>query len=320
VKLTSWTFAVPAALLIGAGAPTTGSAAGNGGTTAMHAESGMEQPAVTASATVQAFFVTDLYAKDSGYVSRVSADIGDHVNEGQVLAVIDDPETQAQYEKVLAGVQQAKAALDVARRQYIGLQADRTLQLLTLRRQKELFAGKAATPQALDEANAKEQAAEANTETGQANIALAQANLQAAEAESQRLQALLQYTRIVAPFTGVVTRRLVNPGDLVQAATGTRTSPLFTVQQLDPVRVFADVPEASVADFRPGRTATVTLYDAPGQVTHGVITRIANALDPATRTMRIEIDLPNHDGRLLPGMYAQVTLEPLAVVTNAPKH
>jgi multidrug efflux pump subunit AcrA (membrane-fusion protein) len=289
VKLASWTFAVPAALLIGAGAPTTVSAAGNGGTTAMHADPGVEQSeAVTAPATVQAFFVTDLYAKDSGYVSRVSADIGDHVNEGQVLAVIDDPETQAQYDRVLAGVQQAKAALDVARRQYIGLQADRTLQLLTLRRQKELFAGKAATPQTLDEANAREQAAEANAETGQANIALAQANLQAAEAESRRLQALVQYTRIVAPFTGVVTRRLVNPGDLVQAAIGTRTSPLFTVQQLDPVRVFADVPEATVADFRPGRTATVKLYEAPGQVTHGVITRIASALDPATRTMRIE--------------------------------
>jgi multidrug efflux pump subunit AcrA (membrane-fusion protein) len=287
----------------------------------MHADLGVEQPAaITASASVQAFFTTDLYAKDTGYVSRVDADIGDHVQDGQVLAEIEDPETQAQYERVLAGVQQAKAALDVVKRQFIGLQADRTLQLLTLKRQKELFAGKAATAQALDEANAKEEASHANAETGRANIALAQANLQAAEAESQRLHALLQYTRVVAPFTGVVTKRLVNPGDLVQAATGTRTAPLFTVQQLDQVRVFADVPEASAIDIHPGRSATVELYEAPEHVVHGVVTRVASAIDPATRTMRVEIDLPNHDQILLPGMYAQVTLGPAAVVTNAPKY
>jgi multidrug efflux pump subunit AcrA (membrane-fusion protein) len=124
----------------------------------------------------------------------------------------------------------------------------------------------------------------------------------------------------VAPFTGVVTRRLVNPGDLVQAATGTRTVPLFTVQQLDTVRIFADVPEASAVDIRPGWTAAVKLYEAPERVVNGAVTRVASALDPATRTMRVEIDLPNRDETLLPGMYAQVTLGPIAVATNAPKH
>jgi multidrug efflux pump subunit AcrA (membrane-fusion protein) len=316
----SWTFAMPAALLISAGAPPSMEPpVSTGSPTVMHADPGGEQPStVTAPASVEAFFTTDLYAKDSGYVSRLNADIGDHVQEGQLLAVIEDPETHAQYDRALAGVQQAKAALEVAKRQLIGLQADRTLQLLTFRRQKELFAGKAATAQALDEANAKDQASEANAETGKAKIASAEADLQAAEAESQRLQALLQYTRIAAPFTGVVTRRLVNPGDLVQAATGTRTVPLFTVQQLNTVRVFADVPEASAVDIRPGWTAAVKLDETPGQVVHGAVTRVASALDSATRTMRVEIDLPNRDEKLLPGMYAQVTLEPIAVVTNAP--
>ena len=259
-------------------------------------------------ATVQAFFVTDLYAKDSGYISQVSNDIGDHVKKGQVLAVIEDPELQAQFDTAQAAVLQAKAALEVAKRQLSSMQADLVLQQVTLKRQKELFAGKAATAQSLDEAQSKEGVSKANLETGKAKIILADANLRAADAEVQRLQALLQYDKVVAPFDGVVTRRLVNPGDLVQAATATRTTPLFTVQELDLVRVFADVPEANVAGIRPGQAAEITLY-GNAAVTRGTVTRIAKALDPGTRTMRVEIDLPNPDEKLLPGMYAQVTLE-----------
>jgi len=187
------------------------------------------------------------------------------------------------------------------------------LQHVTVRRQRELFAGKAATAQALDDANGKEQASQANTETGRARIAAAQADLQVAEAEAQRLKALVGYDTITAPFNGVVTRRLVNPGDLVQTATSTRGAPLFTVQELDMVRVFADVPEEGAANIRPGRPATVTLYQAGRLAVHGTVTRVASAFDPATRTMRIEIDLPNPDLTLLPGMYAQVIFEPEAV-------
>src|SRR6202022_853069 len=108
----------------------------------------------------------------------------------------------------------------------------------------------ASTAQALDEAQAKQGVSTANVETGKAKIALAEADLQAAKAEEDRLRGLLQYDKIVAPFDGVVTRRLVNPGDLVQAATSTRTAPLFSLQELDTVRVFADVPEASAAGIR----------------------------------------------------------------------
>jgi multidrug efflux pump subunit AcrA (membrane-fusion protein) len=265
---------------------------------------------VVVPATLQAFFVTDLYAKASGYVSQINNDIGDHVKKGQVLAVIEDPELQAQFEKAQAAVQQAKAALEVAKRRLAGMQADLTLQQVTLKRQEELFAGKAATAQALDEAKAKEDVSSANVETGKAQITSAEADLQVAKAEAARVQALLQYDKIVAPFDGVVTQRRVNPGDLVQWATSTRTGPLLTCQQLDVVRVFADVPEASAAGIRPGLPAEVKLYGPAGVTVHGTVTRIATALDPATRTMRVEIDLPNPDEQLLPGMYAQVTLGP----------
>ena len=259
-------------------------------------------------ASIQAFFVTDLYAKVSGYVSQVNSDIGDHVREGQALAVIANPELQAEFDKAQAAVQQATAAVEVAKRQITGMQADLALQEATLRRQKELFAGKAATAQMLDEAQAKQGVSAANLEIGKARFAAAEADLQFAKAEAERVQALLQYRIIVAPFDGVVTRRLVNPGDLVQAAVSTRTTPLFTIQQIDTVRVLADVPETSAMGIRRGLATEVTLYGASGITIHGSVTRIAAALDPATRTMRVEIDLPNPDGTLRPGMYAQVTL------------
>jgi multidrug efflux pump subunit AcrA (membrane-fusion protein) len=266
-------------------------------------------PTVVVPASIQAFFVTDLYAKDSGYISQVNYDIGDHVKKGQVLAVIEDPELKAQFDRAEAAVEQAKAALEVAERQLAGMQADLVLQQVTVKRQKELFAGKAATAQTLDEAQAKEGVSSAVVETGKAKIASAEADLRAAKAEAERLQALLQYDHVTAPFDGVITRRTVNPGDLVQAATATRpAAPLFTCQKIDVVRVFAEVPEVNAAGIRAGWPAEVRSFGSGGQTVNGSVTRTSNALDPTTRTMRVEIDLPNPDETLLPGMYAQVTL------------
>ncbi len=266
--------------------------------------------AITLPATIQAFFVTDLYAKNSGFVSQVNNDLGDHVKKGQVLAVISEPELQAQFDKAQAAIQQTQAALEVSKRQLIGMQADLALQQVTLKRQHELFAGRATTAQSLDEARAKEGVSSATVETGKAKVKLAEADYAAARAESARLQALLEYDKIVAPFDCVVTRRLVNPGDLVQAATATRGSPLFTCQEIDVVRVFADAPEAAAAAIRTGLPVEINLSGPAARTIQGQVTRVASALDSATRTMRIEIDVPNPDGKLLPGMYAQVTLTP----------
>jgi len=142
----------------------------------------------------------------------------------------------------------------------------------------------------------------------QANGAVASANADVAAAEVQKVQALMSYTVIAAPFDGVVTRRQVSPGDLVQAVTASRTMPLFTVQQIDKVRVFCDLPEASAAGVRVGDRVEVKLYSSAGPPIQGAVTRIATAVNPATRTMRTEIDLPNPGHLLRPGMYAQVTL------------
>lgn len=271
-------------------------------------EEGQPLETVVVPGTIQAFFVTDLYAKNAGYVSQINYDIGDHVKKGEVLAVIENPELQAQFKRAQAAVVQAEAALDVAKRQLAGMEADLVLQRVTLERQKELFAGKAATAQTLDEARAREGVAGAAVETGKAKINLADADLQAAKAEADRLQALVQYDKIVAPFDGVVTRRLINLGDLVQSATATRTAPLFTCQKIDVVRVIADAPEARAAAIHPGTQAQVRLFDVSKTMIQGAVTRVATALDPATRTMRVEIDFPNSDEKLQPGVYVRVTL------------
>ncbi len=272
-----------------------------------------------APATVQAFFSTDLYAKDSGYVSHVDADIGDHVKTGQVLAVIDDPELQMQFVRAEVAVQQSSAALEVAKRRMVGMEADLALQRVTLKRQEQLFTSKVNSNQQLDEQRAKEGVSSSAVDVGRADIVLAEANLKAATADLNRIQTLLQYTKIVAPFDGVVTRRFINPGELVQSATSSRpATPLFTCQQLNVVRVFAEVPEASATTIRQGWPAQVRLYGPTGQTINGTVTRIASALDPATRTMRVEIDLTNDDERLLPGMYAQVSFGPAPVATKAP--
>lgn len=291
---------------------------------------------VVVTASVEAFESTDLYAKDAGFLTEVKADIGDHVKQGQVLAVIDDPELLKQVDSAKAtlaarremaraaeaAVEQSRKALDVVRSQQAGYAADLGLAEATLKRQEELFGSKAITNQQLDEARAhtevaraqagvagaKVAGAEADVTAAQANLAVATAQIAVAEAEAARLETLLQYTKVTAPFDGVITRRMVNRGDLVQSGTSNRGTPLFTCQRIDTVRVFCDVPEVNAVGIEPGVAATVKLFGLNNQVINGKVTRVGTALSAATRTMRAEVDLPNPDEKLRPGMFAQVTL------------
>jgi multidrug efflux pump subunit AcrA (membrane-fusion protein) len=308
------------------------------------------QPAtIVVPGSVAAFYVADLYAKDSGYLSEVKADIGDHVKKGDVLAMIDDPELLQQLkgaEALLAAkeqlaaaseasVQQAKASLEVARSQVAALEAERELAESTLKRQEALFQDKAATSQQIDETRAKARVTAAAADVGRAKITSAEADLRAAEAgravaaaqvnvaaaDAERTRTLVGYTKVVAPFDGVITRRIANVGDLVQNASTGRPMPLFTCQKLDVVRISCDVPDAAATAVRAGTKADVRLSSsnaaaAPAAIA-AAVTRVAVALDPATRTMRAEIDLPNPGEKLRPGMYAQVVLFPQSEPTVA---
>ncbi|HEY3242258.1 MAG TPA: efflux RND transporter periplasmic adaptor subunit [Phycisphaerae bacterium] len=287
-------------------------------------------------ATLQAYEQADLYAKTSGYISEVRVDIGDRVQAGDVLAVIDVPEmareleeTQAQHAAKRAAlaaaeahVVQAQKMLEVARSQLQRYRADLALKEATAGRREELFAGKAIPQEQLDEARSqleiaraefgiaesKIAAAEADVSGAEAARAVANAEIEVAAARIARTQTLMQYAQIVAPFDGVVTQRTVDRGALVQSATSSRTMPLFTVQRIDVLRVFIEVPESDVAHVQPGSVAKIKPYGWTDAELEGSVARIASSLNPGTRTMRTEIDLPNPDGRLLHGMYAQVVL------------
>ena len=231
--------------------------------------------------TLEAFETADLYPKVSGYLAEVRVDIGDRVKAGQVLAVISLPET----EKELA---EAEATVAAKR-------ADLALQQITSQRQESLLKIQGTSQQAYDEAK------------GKANVAAAEVDLAAATAA--KIRTMLEYTRILAPFDGVVAQRQVNRGDFVQGASSSRTTPLFTVQRVDVIRVFCNVPESDVARLRVGLRANIKPYGMEGKPIPGKVTRFAGRLDPETRNMRTEIDVPNPGGRLYPGMYAQVSLE-----------
>ena len=159
-------------------------------------------------------------------------------------------------------------------------------------------------------AEAKIAAVEADLKAAQAAQGVAKANIDLAATGVSKAEALAAYTKIVAPFDGVVTRRGVSPGDLVQAATAGRTTVLFTLQRTDRLRVACDLPEAGSASVHVGDPAEVRFPAIGGDATRASVTRVAGAVNPSTRTMRVEIDLDNRDGRLRPGIYAQVTLTP----------
>ncbi len=163
---------------------------------------------------------------------------------------------------------------------------------------------------AVDESKAKRDKA-------QADVDVVVARRKVAEAEQRRLEALLQYAKITAPFDGVVTRRNVDPGHFLQPAASSKGEPVFVVARTDPVRVFVDVPEADAVLIRDGAAARVRVQVLRGQEFAGKVTRSAWALDPRSRTLRTEVDLPNADGRLRPGMYAyaSITLEYPDVLT-----
>src|ERR1700724_1441269 len=208
-------------------------------------------------ATLEAFEEADLFAKVSGYLSDVRVDIGDHVKAGEVLAVIDVPEMEQELAEAKAQLESKQSSLESARRQLDHYKANITLQNALLRRREELgAAGHFISDRTLDEVRANAEIAKADLGVAEANRALAANQVDVAAATVEKIKTLLAYTQIVAPFDGVVARRLVNRGDLVQAATATRTTPsavsLFTVQRIDTIRVFCDVPENEVPHLRIG--------------------------------------------------------------------
>jgi len=255
-------------------------------------------------ATTQAVQDAVIYARTSGYLTKRHVDIGDRVEAGQLLAEIDSPEIAQQLRQAQADLQQSERNLDL---QKASLELART----TLARYQAADAEGAVAKQAVDQSAAAHQ-------TAQASVAAAEANVNSNRANVQRLRELTGFQRVVAPFSGTVIQRNVDVGALITAGSPTNNTAvapssvtgaangLFEIARVDFLRVFVNLPQAYAATVRTGMPVSVVVR---GQVMHPVaatVTRTASALDPGTRTLLTQVDIPNSEHRLFPGMFVYV--------------
>lgn len=306
---------------------------------------------VTQPASIEPWYQAEIRARVQGYVTDVSADIGDVVQQGQTLAVLAAPEllkqaeiTQARIRRMQAEELRAKAGKDVAvanieaaEASYKQSQSQVAMDDALFKaanaefeRFRDLVSRGASEPRMLDEATRRRESAAASRQSSlsaitsaQASVLVAKARLAAAEADTtvaaaetqianselQELNVMISYLTLKAPFDGVVTHRSLNPGDLVAAGNGSDSAePLFVVSQLNKVRCRVDIPERDAAFVRPGDALTVSLPSFASEQVETTIARTSQSLNRETRTMLIEADIPNPDGKYLPGMFGQATL------------
>jgi multidrug efflux system membrane fusion protein len=227
---------------------------------------------------LQAFEESPIFARTNGYLLRWYKDIGSKIQKGELLAAIDTPEVDQELSQARASHEQIKAALELAK-----ISADRWANL----RKSDSVSQQEADQQA-------------------SGYQQAQANLAAADANVRRLEQLESFKNVYAPFSGVLIRRNVDPGALINSGAGVAGKELFDIARVDPLRVYASVPQAYAPNMKAGMKANVTLQEFPGQKFMGTVARTADAIDPATRTLLTEVDVPNKDGKLLPGSFGQV--------------
>ena len=227
-------------------------------------------------ADVQPFVEAAIHARASGFLKNWFVDIGDHVTNNQTLAEIDTPELDEQLAQTKAELDQAMAARDLAK-----ITADRWTELLKT-------------------ASVSEQ----ETEEKKSDSVLKQANVEAARANVQRLEDMKNFDRVTAPFDGVITVRNTDIGQLIAAGSGPE---LFRLAQTDPLRVYVRVPQLMVHTIAPGQKAALTFQDLPGREFAATVTRTAGAMDPTSRTLQVELQVPNPRGEILAGSYAQVS-------------
>lgn len=235
-------------------------------------------------ASLQAYEESPIYARTSGYLRRWYRDIGSHVAQGELLADIDSPEVDQELSQARASRQQSSSQLDIAK-----ISADRWQ---NLRKTDSVSQQESDT-----QTNAYQQAV---------------ANLAAADANVRRLEELESFKHVYAPFSGVLVKRNVDPGALINA--GSAGVELFILAKVDPLRVFTNVPQAYSPAIKNGMPAYITLQEIPGQKFRGTVARTAEAIDPATRTLLTEVDVPNKDGRLLRGAFGEVHFSPKTTV------
>ncbi|MFM8340965.1 MAG: efflux RND transporter periplasmic adaptor subunit, partial [Methylomonas sp.] len=241
-------------------------------------------------ATLRGNSETQIYARSNGYLHTWYKTIGDQVKKGDLLAVIDVPELAHELAQGRATLAQVKARLELARS--------------TLKRWTQLNANDSAPQQEFDEKRSA--------------VLQAESDLSAAESNVKRLENIENYRRIVAPFDGVITRRSIEVGSLINPG----TQELFAISQVDPLRLTVWVPQIYANEVKVGQEVSVRLVESQAKTVNAHIDHIAGGLDPINRSRQVDITLANPDGKLLPGSYAEITINvvnkqtPLVVPAN----
>jgi len=253
----------------------------------------------------------DVMAKVAGYIKNIRVDIGDHVREGDLLATLEVPELQDEMAKASAGVAGAQANIITAQAAVRRAEAAANIAHLSYQRIQDVSTKEPGLVprQEVDVAQSHDLEAEAQLASAQSALREAtQAQLQA-ESERSRAGAMLQYASIRAPFSGVITKRYASTGSMIQAGISSQTQamPVVRLAQNDLLRLILPVPVNAVAEVHDGQSVDVNVVTL-GKTIPGRITRYADSLQESTRTMDTEVDVPNPDGKLVPGMYAEVHL------------
>jgi RND family efflux transporter MFP subunit len=247
----------------------------------IQANQGEASDEIALPATLQAYDESPVYARTSGYIRKWYVDIGQHVKSGQLLAVIDAPEVDQQ-------LLHAKAMLSQS-------QANLTLANITAKRYQELIKDNSVAQQQVDQ--------------NDQNLAAQQATVAAASADVSNLEQQQIYEKVIAPFDGVITERHTDTGDLINSGNSGAGAELFRVSKTSTMRIFIPVPEGYSQQIHDGMHVTVDLTELPGQRFDGQVTRSTRAINVSSRTLLVEVDIPNPTGKLMPGAYGQVHIK-----------
>lgn len=271
---------------------------------------------------IQALTEATLFARTTGYVRKWHADIGDSVKTGQLLAEIDSPEVDRQFESAKAAIAQAealevqsRALLEQEKAKQINAQASADLAKLTMTRFIQLRGTNSVSEQEISEKEAAEKiaqaalaASKASVTAAEAAIGVAQSNINAAITEMRRLETMKSFQRVLAPFDGMITARDVDSGSMVMAGGSAGSQSLFHLVNADSVRVFVDIPQTYAPSIVVGQNAELVVREYPASKFVGTVARTARSIRKDARTLRTEIHIPNPKNELLTGMYVQVKL------------
>ncbi len=253
----------------------------------------------------------DVMAKVAGYVKKINVDVGDRVQEGQLLATIEVPEMADDQTRAQSMLNRSQAEVDRARDELKRAESSHNIAHVTYMRLSEVAKQKPGliAQQEIDDAQSKDLVAEAQVSAAKSSVAAAEQQVQVSVAEVQKIKTLFEYTRVVAPFSGVVTRRYADTGSMIQAgiSSSTQAMPVVKLSQNTLLRLILPVPESVVPTIHIGQQVDVRVPTL-GRSLPGRVARFAGKVSSSTRTMDTEVDVPNLNLALVPGMYAEAVL------------